>query len=463
MFRRLFRNRWVRGTAITVLVLLIVVTLVTLNAYYTLRHRGEQHQQQVLAELDASDPGWRFEQIEAARQAALPPAEKNVIEQAVKVADRIPIEQYREWQKEAPPSPDRFPPPGDPLSVEEVAYARKLTVLCRDLIPEARELRHLTGGMILQPAENPLAITFPHLDKVGQVDVLLRSDAAVSAADGKIDDALDDVLAILALARGLDDAPFLVVQLFRLRYLSTAVRVIERTLRQGEATDAKLAEVQAALAEAAKVRGFVTALRGERAVMTRMADLLQKDPGQADGLMGGGSKPPKAAVAVAVSALLPETHARYLELTTRAIAVAEKPPGPDRNAEFAQIEADLKADTSLEGEALRQVFPAVERCYEADVRAVTLSQAATACVEYARRRPLDKGSWVGFLFSLPSDPYTGNRFRFKQFDDGIAVYSTGPDKTDDGGTNLHDGGTKAGSDWGVRLYDVKHRQASGGR
>jgi hypothetical protein len=463
MLLRLFRNRWVRGTALTVFMLLAVVLLISVSGYYRIRGKGERHQAQVLADLDATDPGWRFEQMQAARQASLPPPELNVIEQAVKLADRFPEEPYRKWQKDWPSLPagtDREPP-----AEVELTYCRTLTDLCRDLIPEARKLRHLSGGVVVPLAENPLATVFPHLDKASRVAVLLQNDATVSAAGGKIDDALDDVLAMLAIARGLDDEPYIISHLFRLRFLASAVRTMERALRMGEASDAKLAEVQAALSGAAKVRGYVTALRGERAGMSKLADLLAKDPGQADGLIDPGEKrPPKAAVAVAASALLPEAHARYLELMTRAITVAEKPPGPERNAEFAQIDTDLKADASLEGDALRLVFPAIVKSYDAEVRTVALLDAAAYAIRLEQMRLHTKlkghhpeGFWLKVAHP-PADPFTGKRLLYKEFDDGVAVYSTGPDKTDDGGTNLTDGGTKAGSDWGVRLYDGKKRK-----
>lgn len=453
MLGRLFRARWFRGTALTVFLILLVVSLVAVSGYFNLRGQGERHQSAVMADLDAKDPGWRFEAIQAARQSALPPPEKNVIEQAMKLSDRFPEEKFREWQKSWPPPPVPAPAPGDPPTTEEVAYARKLTDMCRELIPEARELRHLSGGVVVPLAENPLATRFPHLDKAGRVAALLQQDAIVSAADGKTDDALDAVLASIAIARGLDDEPYLISYLFRLRFLSVAVRTTERVLRTGEASDAKLAEVQAALAGAAKVKGYVTALRGERASMSKLADLLAKDPGQADGLIESGSKPPKAAVAVAASALLPETHARYLELMTRAIAIADKPPGPDRNAEFAQLDADVKADASLEGDALRLVVPAITKVYDADVRTVALLDAMVAAIACLRRA--EKHPWLPSHF--PTDPYTGQPMLWSRLNANVTVYSTGPDKTDDGGTNLHDGGTKAGFDWGVRLYDGKQR------
>lgn len=441
----MFRSRWFRNALLTLFILLLVVGIVTLGGYVNLRGKGERHQAQALTDLDAKEPGWRYEQIQAARQATLPPPEKNVIEQAVKLRDRFPPKTFNEWAADT----SRFDPrPGEQPSDEELTHAHKLVDLCKELIPDARNLRHLSGGVVVPLAENPIATLLPHVQKAREVAALLQQDALVCAVDGRTDDALDDALAVLALARGLDGEPFLISQLVRVALASIAVRVVERTLSLGTAADAKLAEVQAAMELETKASRLLPALRGERAGMSKLAELLKKDPEQADGLIDG-KRPPKAVTAVATSALLPETHARYLELMTRAIAIAEKPSGPERNDEFAQIDRDVKADTSLEGQALRLAFPAISKCYDADVRTTALLQMAVAAIAHKRSSALAP--------VLPADPYTGKPVVFKKLDDGFAVYSTGPDKTDDGGTNLTDGGTRPGCDWGVRLYDPKKR------
>lgn len=327
-----------------------------------------------------------------------------------------------------------------------MAHARKLVDLCKELISDARDLRHLSGGVVVPIAGNPLATLLPHVQKVREVATLLQQDALVSAVDGKTADALDDALAVLALARGLDGEPFLISQLVRVALASVAVRVVERTLGLGNADDAKLADVLSVLEAEAKASRILPALKGERAMTTQLADLIKKHPREAEGMLDG-RPPPPVVTEVAASALLPETHARYLELMTKAIEIAEKEYGPEALSALEQIEADVKADTSLEGQALRLVVPAVFKCYTADVRVTALLRAAADAVEF-RRRP--SSTWVG-----RTDPFTGKPLLFKQSDDGFAVYSTGPDKTDDGGTNVTDGGTKPGSDWGVRLYHVK--------
>lgn len=453
MIRAIFRNRWVRRIGLTLFLLVLLVAGLLLNAHFTLKHRGEQHRDSVLANLDTSDPGWRWDDIETARKKGLPPPEKNVIEQAVKIRDRFPKDEYDEWLKADTGEHKRRA--GELPSDGELEHARKLVEVCRDLIPEARGLRHLSGGRVVPLAENPVATLLPHAQKPREVAALLQQDALVSAVDGRPDDALDDALAMLALAGGMSDEPFLICQLVRLAVASAAARTVERTLWLGEPSDAKLAEVQAALAAAAKVKGFVTGLRGERAGTTKLADFLERDPGQAGGLLPNRTPPPKAATAVVVSTLLPETQARLLEALTRAITVAEKPPGPERDEEFARIEKDVTAATDLEGEGVKMFFPAVAKCYEADVRTTALLLATAAAVGAERQR-LKTGAFPTGLTDPPTDPFTAKLMVVKATDDGIIIYSVGPDHTDDGG-NLSDT-PKPGTDLGVRLFDVKSRR-----
>lgn len=458
MIGRIFRNRWVRRVGLSVFILVLLVAVVLLNAHFAIKHKGEQHRDSVLANLDATDPGWRWDEIEAARKQNLPPPEKNVIEQAVKLRDRYPKDGYGEWAKADTSTHKRRP--GEMPSADELAHARQLVEVCRDLIPEARGLRHLSGGVVVSLAENPIATLLPHAQKPREVAVLLQADALVSAADGRPDDALDDILAILAMARGLADEPFLVCQLVRLALTTVAARTVERTLWLGEPSDVKLAEVQAALAAAAKVPGLVTALKGERAGMTKLAAFLEKDPGQVNGLLteGSGKAPPKAATAVVVSTLLPETEARYLELMTRAIEIARKSPGPERDEEFAQIERDVVADQSLEGQGVKLLFPAVAKCYTADVRGTTVLLAAAAAVACERQR-LKTGEFPPTLADPPTDPFTAKPMLLKATDDGIVVHSAGPAPGSDTEKQV-----KSGSDWtpekdlGVRLFDPKHRR-----
>lgn len=456
---KLLRNRWVRRIGLTLGVIVLLVALAVTSTWFGLRNRGLEHRSRVLAELDAASPGWRIDDIQAARQIAAP--EGNAAEQAVRLRDRFPAG-YRDWVMK--PTTYREPQPGCLPADEELSRARELVDLCREQIADARNLRHLRGGGIAV-AVNPDVVStlLPHLDKIRQVATLLQHDALVSAVDGRGDDALDDVLAVLALARGIGDEPFLISQLVRIALAAIAVKSTERVLWLCEPKEPKLAEVQAALAAEAGVPRLLYGLRGERAFMNLLADNLDNGTVPVAQTVEGltSSKlPPGALTSVPVRALLPEVQARYLELMTRAVTVAEKPPGPDRDDEFKAIEDDIKAEGDPTQHALRLVYPAVSKCYAADVRVNVLLHAATAMVAAERhcvragKHPADWGMW----FKLPTDPYTAKPLLVRTSPDGVVIYSTGPDRTDDGGKLSESSLPPKGTDIGVILLAPAHRR-----
>src|SRR5262249_56463092 len=75
------------------------------------------------------------------------------------------------------------------------------------------------------------------------------------------------------------------------------------------------------------------------------------------------------------------------------------------------------------------------------------------------------GRWPGaldeltrdYLDSVPLDPLDGKPLKYARRDDGVTVYSVGPDGEDDGG-NVTGKWHEKGSDWGFRLWDVGRRR-----
>jgi hypothetical protein len=62
-----------------------------------------------------------------------------------------------------------------------------------------------------------------------------------------------------------------------------------------------------------------------------------------------------------------------------------------------------------------------------------------------------------YLPKVPLDPFDGTLLRYHRFDDGVVIYSVGPDGQDNGG-KLDKNPTKEGTDQGVRLWDVPKRR-----
>jgi hypothetical protein len=56
-----------------------------------------------------------------------------------------------------------------------------------------------------------------------------------------------------------------------------------------------------------------------------------------------------------------------------------------------------------------------------------------------------------FLSEVPEDPYTGQALKYKVDEDGYAVYSVGPDLTDDGGDDVQKAGQRHPPDFVFRV------------
>jgi hypothetical protein len=62
-----------------------------------------------------------------------------------------------------------------------------------------------------------------------------------------------------------------------------------------------------------------------------------------------------------------------------------------------------------------------------------------------------------YLAKIPLDPFDGAPLRYRRLDDGVVIYSVGPDGTDNGGKLAKDP-MKDGTDRGFRLWDVPKRR-----
>jgi len=113
----------------------------------------------------------------------------------------------------------------------------------------------------------------------------------------------------------------------------------------------------------------------------------------------------------------------------------------------------------------RLLVPAMEKVTEAHRR----SRAQLRCAEVgvaAERFRLKHDRWPegiaelvkdGLLKAVPADPYDGKALRWRRGPQGVAVYSIGLDRVDNGG-NIVPNITQPGADIGFRVWDVTARR-----
>lgn len=157
--------------------------------------------------------------------------------------------------------------------------------------------------------------------------------------------------------------------------------------------------------------------------------------------------------------LLPEDFQAYRS-TLRAYQqlLARQKSFSDLSREAQSIEDALHTDHR--GMVTSLLAPALSSCLRSGVRSQALHRAAAVAVAATRYR-LENGSLPESLDNLrpdflplpPADPFAANTpLRLKQNDDGIVIYSVGPDGEDDGGPSPPDTDPGAGNDdVGLRL------------
>lgn len=408
--------------------------------------------------LDAEDPGWRLDQIQAARERAFPPDDRNITKLAVKINADTP-KAFEEFLTRADtPTPwlpekelNRLPSPA------KLADARQTRTVCREVIDRALKLGALTGGGVIPAAApNPMNTLLPHVQPQRTTASLLSLNAVVLAADKDADAALASSRAGLNLVRGLGDEPMLISMLVRVAVAAIAVQSGERVLAYGE-PKAGLAEFQADLLREADEPLLAVGFRGERAWMDATFDYFQVDPGAIPGddlpVISGLGR-------LAFRRRVMADQLQVLKLETRYLDIARGP-----SHEWVEtMRADTPPGDEL-GPLARLFTPAAEKVTLAVLRSRARLRSLAVGIACERFRQKN-GRWptnlaelpTDVLAAVPADPYTGGPLKYRVLADGVVVYAVGEDRTDDGGKLTYTN-PKPGEDVGVRLWSPAARRA----
>jgi hypothetical protein len=486
------RRNW-RTRAVFVLFVLIPACF-TLFAYVATRYLGTAHLENAFAEADRLDPGWRFDDIEAKR-LPYPSADKNGIDQVLRVKSAMPASQWPAW-----PFP-QFDPKADHDYLEDVRQAmdeslstgdrlaptllnaeqERVLRLERARAAEAVELARAMpnypyGRYAIKWAKDWVGTLLPHVQETRQVAYLMDYDARLRAQDNDLVGALHDVKAVLYASRAVGDEEILISQLVRMAVDLSAISTLERTLACGRAPEPSLLDLQKELEKEAQTPFFLAGVRGERASLNEMLQNIQ------DGtisfteywrLTTGLTRfvPPRESVSnypipelksLRMYVNLRNERARMLHYFNGVVEAAKLPTWEQADAIDAQDKLLLK-----EPGFWVAFCPASHKVAQADLRTkATLRTAYTALA--MERFNLANGRWPDkldelvpkYLSSLPLDPYDGAPLRLSRKGSAVIVYSISQDKVDQGGVLLANP-TNDGSDIGFILQDPQKRRQPG--
>jgi hypothetical protein len=452
-------KRWLKRVALGVLFTVVLTTLGLTWDWYSTRRAGQKKLDAVIARLDAEDPGWRLHDLNEARNAKLPPDEKNGAVVAAKAVELLP-EGYKEWTRQ----PDTIPADLPPNELLDPSYLAKLDTALAECNSTYQLLRTLpsipAGGHRLVIAEpNPWDTSLKGTDQTRELSRFLAARVELQLSRNELTGATDDARLLVFVARTISDEPLLISQLVRISVTTWAVKTTERALGCGTPT-VGLAELQDELRKEIAVPRLEWGLRGERGMFFVIAEKMDQ------GVLEGGRNTERSNYPIGefiYRKYIPDQQAFMAEIFSAAIEAVQL-SGPDRISAVRSVMATCPNEYDLSNKLVGLFLPAVEKVNDADTRLVAqlgCAVAGIACERYRQKT----GSWPktladipkDILPEIPTDPFTGKSVLFKRTETGAVVYSVGSDGVDDGGEIL-DPKMPPGTDIGFRLFDPAHRR-----
>lgn len=432
--------------------------------YFAAEHRLRK----AMAEADRLDPGWRFEDIQAARVPIRDEDNSALVVIAAKAALPKPCYDEEVDNEIRELSPPVLLTVGQRGRLDAVwGKAEKSLVEARKLITMAR------GRHPVQWKPDLISSLLPTVQDTREIAWLLSVDALRRAQSGDGAGALESCQAMLNAGRSLGDEPCTICQLVREACRNLAIREIERSLALSEPPGESLARLQQALEADLQDPTLLWALRGERALHEGFLQFLQ---GSGDKtkyfreLLGMRNVRPTPAelVQLRMPGSFKYSRAASIEYNTQLVEAARLPE-PEQARRLGEVEATLDQQPLLLRMLGPTFFGSIVTAHHRSVALLRATSAGLAAERYRR----EHGRWPEtlatlvpqYLSQVPVDPRDGQPLRLRRFDDGIVIYSVGADGDDGGVINWNAPTTPPKNaeerkplDWGIRLWDVSRRR-----
>ncbi len=342
----------------------LVVAATPVVWYFITGWMAEREMAELLAEMDAEDPGWRWPDIMAAMEPI--PAEENSVEQIAKVyrLARWPVDfnPGRNWDDES-----RFPNArltDGQLQAGQTAFDR-----CNpELREEARKMKDMPRGRFHIPVDGSLSeLDSQQKQHSRGVVWVLEVDAALRAHGGDLDGAAESCLAILNTAGAFKDHPLIIDNLVRVVQQTIAKNAIERVLAQGNVSEPQLKKLQELLQREADDDGMYQAMRGERAAMHQIYLNVRDGKATIAQMSGGGRIGGPSATDRLLDAfpnVILKGYPDFLRMMNQRVKACKLEPVPRADA-LRKLDEEVRINGNL---MTRMMFPAVAKLSEASLR-----------------------------------------------------------------------------------------------
>lgn len=463
-------RRWFRRIIVGVVMFLVTTFVGRWIWWERTRAEGEKELAAALAETDALDPRWRWEQIEEDRPE-IPDAENSIF--IVKQIDQSKEKSDRGWT-ELPDGKQLLPVVNDNYRFdnERISFIRMKLNEHESIVQLARSLKDYPRGrarLDVQPVTINTSLAHTQACRVPAGILSLEIERLLH--DRNVNKVWDPVRAILHAGAALRGEGSLISQLVRMALRTIAARRVERVFAMAEPRVEDLKAMQCHLANEELEELYVAAMRGERAMFTIFFENLASKRISLDDV-GDGPNQLKSLYGrlgwKLYEARLPDDEAHYIRTMNYLISIADLPPHEHlkKNDEFesrfrSQAWRDKEDKVRL---ITTLMFPATNKVVEAAVRDKAILRCAITAIAAERFR-IASNKWPTRLDDLcPNyldrpllDPFDGEVLKYTIRDDGVTIYSVGADGQDNGGSNLTSSGKEKGTDLGFRLWNVDQR------
>ncbi|HTU19464.1 MAG TPA: hypothetical protein VMG10_15495 [Gemmataceae bacterium] len=438
---------------------LLIILIVAVCAWACWPNAAQQRLKEALAELDRSDPGWRLEDIEAAREPI--PEGENSARVVMAAFNLLP----RQWPPRELEALLGALSPEVRLAPEEFQRLKQELDNVQPALKEARKLADMPRGrhhLEYQPFVMYTALY--DQANIYRVVHLLYYDSLQHDQEQDILSALNACRATLHAAASIGDEPFAASQRIRIAGVILTCQGIERALAQGDPPPREIANLQNLLRKEDDFPDRIVIARGERASLHESFTAIERgDVPLTHHFFGRRPAWEEYVYGWFTRDKFREAHPAMLAEMTRFVNIAQLPSPQQTPAERAR-EARLRALKEfdpldvLDTPALQKVFDASRRKH-VYLRSTIAALAAEGYRQKHKKWPdsLDM-LCPQFLASVPRDPFDGELLRYRRVEDGVVMYSVGSDRADNNGNLDPEHPDAPGVDVGVRLWDVDKRR-----
>jgi hypothetical protein len=390
-----------------------------------------------IAEADRLDPGWRLEEMERKRQVI--PDEENGALVVLAASKLWPFQQVATseqfWAQGGIEESIIELPPQMQLNTKQQAALKDELEKLGPLLQESRRLLSLPDGRFATSGSREDGSAMAESQEARRIAGLLNLHSVLQAQDNQADKALATALGVLNAGRSIGDEPYTFSQLVRMGCEGLAIRNSERVLAQGEPEN-DLESAQQLVENEARQQLLLMGVRGDRADTFQKMAITKAPFWQPLDLPG------------------------LFRLQTKCVEAAKAPP----EQQLSRVQ-QLKTEASKLDPVSGLWFSSFEKVVKASVRNQAWLRCAYVGLAVERYRQAHH-RWPDslaalapeFLHDLPSDPYNGSPLKYRRLDDGVVIYSVGPDGQDDGGKLDRQNPTASGTDIGFQLWDIPHRR-----